>query len=161
MATSKTRLSRFQPSTTTYGWSGVQPEAYKQGHDQGREWEGIARQVLIGNQDEEIQFHLRYFEVAPKGYSSLEKHGHAHVVVAVRGQGRAVLGDRTEELRPFDSVYVAPWTPHQFFALDEEPFGFFCIVDADRDRPQPVSQEEYEQAVRAGALSPVRPVSDT
>jgi ribulose-bisphosphate carboxylase large chain len=34
-----------------------------------------------------------------------------------------------------DVAYVAPNEPHQFRARGDEPFGFFCVVDADRDRP--------------------------
>ncbi len=151
--TRKTCVSRFQHDSQTYAWSDVEREAYKQGQDEGREWKNIVRQVLIGNRAEETHFHLRYFEITPGGYSSLEKHGHAHVVIAVRGQGRAVLGDQAQDMQPLDTVYVAPWTPHQFLAVGDEPFGFFCIVDAKRDRPLPVSPDEYDQALGAGAAS--------
>jgi quercetin dioxygenase-like cupin family protein len=95
---------------------------------------------------------VRYFEVSPGGYSSLEKHQHAHVVIAVRGQGRAILDATAHDMQPLDTVYVAPWTPHQFLALGAEPFGFFCIVDAERDRPQSVSPTEHDSAVQAGAV---------
>jgi hypothetical protein len=34
-------------------------------------------------------------------------------------------------------VYIAPNDPHQFRNPEEagEPFGFLCIVNAERDRP--------------------------
>lgn len=156
MARPPTRLSRFQAGRSTdegYGWDGVQTQAYKSGQELGREWRGIIRQVLVGDRSEATQFHVRYFEISPGGHSSLEKHRHAHVVIAVRGRGRAVLGVTGHEMQPLDTVYVAPWTPHQFLALGDEPFGFFCIVDAARDRPQPVSPAEQDCAVRAGAVS--------
>ena len=156
MARPPTRLSRFQagrPTDEGYGWDGVQTQAYKSGQELGREWRGIIRQVLVGDRSEATQFHVRYFEIAPGGHSSLEKHRHAHVVIAVRGRGRAVLGATGHEMQPLDTVYVAPWTPHQFLALGDEPFGFFCIVDAARDRPQSVSPAEQDCAVRAGAVS--------
>ena len=155
MAHPPTRLSRFQANRSTdegYGWDGVQTQAYKSGQELGHEWRGIIRQVLVGNRSEATQFQVRYFEITPGGHSSLEKHRHAHVVIAVRGRGRAVLGATGHDMQPLDTVYVAPWTPHQFLALDDEPFGFFCIVDAARDRPQPVSPAEQDCAVRAGAV---------
>jgi len=62
------------------------------------------------------------------------------------------VGTTAHELQPFDTVYVAPWTPHQFLAVGTEPFGFFCIVDAERDRPQLVSSEEQRAALTAGAI---------
>ena len=39
-----------------------------------------------------------------------------------------------------DVIYVAPNDPHQFRNPDDatEPFGFLCIVNAERDRPQSV-----------------------
>ena len=168
MSDASTRFSRFHgnndaetanatdSSTDTYAWDGVEQEAYKHGQEAeeaGRKWQGIIRQVLVGNHAEATQFHVRYFEVSPSGYSSLEKHEHAHVVIAVRGQGRAVLDATAHEMQPLDTVYVAPWTPHQFLALGDEPFGFLCIVDAERDRPQSVSQTEHDCAVQAGAVS--------
>lgn len=150
---SDTRLARFQADAAGHAWDGVEREVYKRGQEAGREWQGIIRQVLVGNQAEPTQFHVRYFEVAAGGYSSLEKHEHAHVVIAVRGHGKAVLGATAQELAPLDTVYVAPWTPHQFLAVGDEPFGFFCIVDAERDRPQSVDAEEHACAVEAGAMS--------
>ena len=153
MSTPKSRLMRAQKGPAPYTWSGVECEAYKQGQEAGREWKNIVRQVLVGKQAEATNFHLRYFEIEPDGYSSLEKHAHAHVVIAVRGQGRVVLNDHAQEMQALDTVYVAPWTPHQFLAGDDEPFGFFCIVDAERDRPQTVSQQESRLAQAAGAQS--------
>ncbi len=143
-----TRVLHFQDD---YRWEGVEREVYKSGYEEGRTWKGIVRQVLIGKQAEETSFHLRYFEIAPGGYSSLEKHAHTHVVIAVRGQGQVILGEVAYTLRPFDTVYVAPWMPHQFQAIGTEPFGFFCIVDAQRDRPTSLSPQEKMAARAAGA----------
>ena len=151
----KSRLIRAQKDHDPYTWSAVECEAYKQGQEAGREWKSIIRQVLVGKQAEKTGFHLRYFEIEPGGYSSLEKHAHAHVVIAVRGQGRVVLNDQAWEMQALDTVYVAPWTPHQFLAGGDEPFGFFCIVDAQRDRPQAVSQQEGRLAQAAGAQSDI------
>ncbi len=152
MAAPKSRFIHSQKDQAPYTWSEVECEAYKQGQEAGREWKNIVRQVLVGKQAEETSFHLRYFEIAPGGYSSLEKHAHAHVVIAVHGQGRVVLNDQAQDMQQFDTVYIAPWTPHQFLAVGDEPFGFFCIVDAERDRPQAVSPQEGRRAQAAGAL---------
>jgi quercetin dioxygenase-like cupin family protein len=148
MSTPATRLLPFQ---SDYSWEGVEREAYKQEQAAGSTWRGIVRQVLVGKHAEETRFHLRYFEIAPGGHSSLEKHGHAHVVIAMRGRGRAVLDTTAYDLKPFDTVYIAPWTPHQFLAAGDEPFGFFCIVDAERDRPVRLSASEHASALAAGA----------
>ena len=47
----------------------------------------ILRTELVGKNGESCKFHVRYFEVAPGGYSTLEKHVHEHVVIPLRGKG--------------------------------------------------------------------------
>lgn len=47
----------------------------------------ILRTELVGKNGESCQFHVRYFEVGPGGYSTLEKHVHEHVVIPIRGRG--------------------------------------------------------------------------
>lgn len=131
------RLRRFDPATFT--WTDVPVQAYKPAVESALAWRGVTRQVLIGASGEPAAFHLRYFEIAPEGFSSLERHGHAHAVVVLRGRGRVRVGEETFEVGPFDLVYVPPEAPHQFLNPDpQEPFGFLCPVDAVRDAPRPV-----------------------
>jgi quercetin dioxygenase-like cupin family protein len=121
------RVVRF----ADYCWEGVRPVEYKEGSES---WKGVTRHPLVGAR-EETPFHVRYFEVEPGGYSTFERHEHQHVVMAIRGRGEVRLGDRWEEMNFGDVVYVAGKDPHQFRTVGEEPFGFLCIVDANRDRP--------------------------
>jgi ribulose-bisphosphate carboxylase large chain len=72
----------------------------------------------------------------PGGYSSFEKHKHEHVVVGIRGKGKVSCGGKSYELNFLDTLYMAPHTPHQLSNPFEEPFGFFCIVNARRDKPK-------------------------
>ncbi|HWR90696.1 MAG TPA: cupin domain-containing protein [Dissulfurispiraceae bacterium] len=124
------RIYRYKGN---YRWSGVRIERYKS--DEGG-WSAISRQVLIGNGGESAKFHLRYFEIAPGGYSSHEQHRHEHVVVCVRGKGKIIIGTKTHAVNHLDTVYVAPDTVHQLRNPYDEPFGFLCIVNARRDRPK-------------------------
>jgi quercetin dioxygenase-like cupin family protein len=121
------RLIRFAGD----GWEGVTPEVYK---DAGEGWLTVTRHRLLGSA-EGLPFRLRYFEIAPGGYTTFERHEHQHAVIAIRGEGTVRLGDRWESVRFGDVVYVAPNEPHQFRAAGDEPFGFVCVVDAERDRP--------------------------
>ena len=148
MTTTDSRFARFH---NDYSWQGVEREAYKQGAEE-QEWQGIVRQVLVGKMQEATAFQVRYFEIAPGGYSSLEKHEHTHVVIAVRGKGKAILGKTVHMMAPLDAVYVAPWTPHQFLATAEESFGFLCIVEAERDSSQPLTPQEQQIAITVGAM---------
>jgi quercetin dioxygenase-like cupin family protein len=118
-------------------WDGIEREPYKETTET---WRGISRLELLGKRGESTGFHLRYFEIAPGGYSTLEKHEHEHVVVPLRGRGEARFGCFIHRVGPGDVVYVAPGDPHQFRnpTEAEEPFGFLCIVSAERDVPMSV-----------------------
>jgi mannose-6-phosphate isomerase-like protein (cupin superfamily) len=113
-------------------WEGVGVEAYKA---TGEPFRGVTRQVLFGA-DAGGACELRYFEVEPGGWTSLERHAHVHQVVVLCGRGRALVGDRLVDLAPLDALAVPPRTWHQLRAGDDEPLGFLCLVDRERDRPE-------------------------
>lgn len=119
-----------------FRWDGIQLRPYK---DEPGRYAGVTRQTLLGQGmgEEPLNFELRYFEVAPGGYSSLEHHQHPHAVVVVRGSGEVRLGAETIPIGLLDCVYVAPGTAHQFRATGSQPLGFLCVVDRERDRPVP------------------------
>ena len=120
-----------------FTWTGIPLEPYKDTTDT---WRGITRRELSGRRGESQRFHVRYFEIAPGGYSTLERHRHEHVVIPIRGRGQAQFGCYIYEVGMGDVVYIAPDDPHQFRNPEgnAEPFGFLCIVNADRDLPEPV-----------------------
>ena len=120
-----------------FDWEGVALEPYKKDTEH---WRGITRRELVGKRGETPLFHLRYFEIEPGGYSTLEMHEHEHVVVGQRGRGEAQFGCYIYRVGVGDVVYVAPKDAHQFRcpADASEPFGFLCIVNAERDLPQAV-----------------------
>jgi quercetin dioxygenase-like cupin family protein len=119
-------------------WRGTAAEAYKQSTADG-DWESITRQVLFaGSRGDAMRFDVRYFELAGTGRSSLERHRHAHVVIALYGTGRVRIGARWARLRRFDACYIGPNITHQLRSDGAAPFGFLCVVDAKRDRGRPV-----------------------
>jgi ribulose-bisphosphate carboxylase large chain len=130
-----TRILRHRGA---FRWTSVPTERYK---DEDGTWSAITRHVLVGDRGETAKFHLRYFEIAPGGHSSLERHRHEHVVVCVRGRGGIILGKRIYTIGYLDTVYIAPDTIHQLRNPHGEPFGFLCIVNAKRDRPKPVKEK--------------------
>jgi len=128
-------LKRFRRD---FRWSGVTLQPYKLGSAAAGEFAGASRQVIAGDRGEPIAFELRYFELEPGGFTSLERHRHCHVVIGLRGRGGVMLGAREHRVAPFDAIYIAPNRVHRLRAIGREPFGFFCIVDRERDRPRPV-----------------------
>ena len=116
-----------------FRWEGREPVAYKTSDE--LPFRDVSRTELIGSSGEQTAFDIRYFEVAPGGHSSREKHLHTHVLIAARGAGTLLSGETQISLKPFDVAYVPPLQVHQLRNESAEPFGFFCIVDHDRDRP--------------------------
>ncbi len=100
----------------------------------------VTRQVLFS--DPELSGELRYFEVAPGGFSTLERHHHMHAVLILRGRGHCLVGSEVRRVELHDLVTVPPLTWHQFRATLGEPLGFLCMVNAGRDKPQLPSAED-------------------
>lgn len=120
-----------------FRWDGVPVTAYK---PDPAFFKDVTRQTIVGEEQGEERSGIvtRYFEVQPGGYSTLERHEHRHTVIVLRGRGSVRLGDGIHAIAPFDVVYVAPRTVHQFRAATDEPLGFLCVVDRARDKPVPV-----------------------
>mmetsp|Transcript_12880 Transcript_12880/g.24494 ORF Transcript_12880/g.24494 Transcript_12880/m.24494 type:complete len:218 (+) Transcript_12880:122-775(+) len=141
-------------------WKGINTEEYKA--DGTAEFKNILRTELVGKNGESCQFHVRYFEVGPGGYSTLEKHVHEHVVIPIRGRGVCTMSGTERQIGYGDVIYIAPSEPHQLQcpAQAQEPLGFLCIVNADRDRPVPLRKladgtfEEIVGAVSACEFKP-------
>jgi ribulose-bisphosphate carboxylase large chain len=134
-ADNRSALRRF----TDFHWDEVAKERYKS--EEGG-WAALSRQVLVGARGESVPFEVRYFEIAPGGYSSLEKHLHEHVVICLRGAGEVLLHGELQPVGYLDVLYLAPDEPHQLSNTGQEPFGFLCLVSRERDRPRPLAQEE-------------------
>jgi quercetin dioxygenase-like cupin family protein len=115
-----------------YGWQGVERLQYK---DEGSApFRDVTRQVLFAPPDQGCE--LRYFEIAPGGHSTLERHQHTHAVLILRGCGRVRLGAELHEVAERDLVTIDPLVWHQFHAAADQPLGFLCMVSRTRDRPQ-------------------------
>lgn len=126
-------ISRLYKYKGNFNWKGIKTEKYK---DSGIDWDSMIRKTLIGAHGESTRFHVRYFEIAPGGYSSFEMHRHEHVVICVRGKGICIAGKKKLKIGFLDILYICPEEPHQLRNPNKEPFGFFCIVNAKRDKPR-------------------------
>jgi len=119
-------------------WPAAPPRAYKE--DEASFCE-VNRRLLLGPAaGDRLAFEVRYFEVLPGGFTTLERHEHPHAVVVLAGRGEVRLGTERHELAPYDVVYVGPGETHQFRAAADERLGILCVVDAERDRPVPVEE---------------------
>jgi len=121
-----------------FRWQDVILEPYKISAHRGGEFCRASRQVLLGASGEPVDFNVRYFELQRGGFTSLERHRHCHFVIGVRGRGWACVGEQQYRIGPLDVLYIGPDEPHQLRAGRSPTFGFFCIVDGERDRPRPI-----------------------
>ena len=124
--------SNIRKHDGAFQWKGVDVLVYKQ--EGTAPFKDVTRQVLFDGTD--MPCELRYFEVAPGGFTTLERHEHVHNVMVIRGSGRCIIGDEVHALAVNDLVRVPPMTWHQFHAGTGEPLGFLCMVPAQRDRPR-------------------------
>jgi len=124
-------LPLFRPAGPDYRWEGVAHMPYKQ--DGSAPFKDISRQVLF--HAPELGCELRYFEMDAGGYSTLERHEHAHAVIIFRGEGECLVGQEVFRVKAPDLVSIPAWAWHQFRASAQEPMGFLCMVNALRDRP--------------------------
>ena len=132
-----------------FQWNDVDTVQYKS--EGSAPFRDVTRQVLFSDADLACQ--LRYFEVQPEGYSTLERHQHVHAVMVVRGKGRCPVGDAVHELRTHDLVTIPAMAWHQFRAEGPEPLGFLCMVNAERDRPQLPTGQELQALQRDPAIA--------
>jgi len=134
-------VRRFLAADEGFRWTEVELRRYKE--DGAASFRDVTRQTLFRRPD--LRGELRYFEVAPSGHSTLERHDHVHAVMILRGSGDVLVGREVHAVRTFDLVTVPPATWHQFRAAPEAPLGFLCMVDAERDRPELPDAREIER----------------
>ena len=135
---SDTPLPHFRAALGPGDWEQVAVHAYKQ--EAGVPFKDITRRLLFSSPA--LGCELRYFEMAPGGYSTLERHQHVHAVLILRGRGQCLVGNEVRAIDANDLVYIPALTWHQFRATEAEPLGFLCMVNATRDKPQLPSAEE-------------------
>ncbi|MDE1986713.1 MAG: cupin domain-containing protein [Alphaproteobacteria bacterium] len=134
--TAKSPVRRFD----AFRWEDTDLLAYKE--EGSAPFKAITRQTLF--RDPAIKCELRYFEMAPGGYSTLERHEHMHAVLILRGRGECLIGDTVHKIETNDLVTIEPWTWHQFRANADLPLGFLCMVNVERDKPALPSSEERQ-----------------
>jgi quercetin dioxygenase-like cupin family protein len=143
------RKSNIRPSDGGFRWEGVELLAYKE--EGSAPFKAITRQVLFAAP--ELACELRYFEMQPGGHSTLERHGHVHAVAIFRGRGLCLAGTEVREVAAPDLVTIPPMAWHQFRASAGELFGFLCMVNAERDKPQLPGEEDLRELRQNPAIA--------
>lgn len=117
-------ISRLYKYKGNFNWKGIKTEKYK---NSGNDWACMIRKTLIGAHGESTRFHVRYFEIAPGGYSSFEMHRHEHVVICVRGKGICLAGKKNLKL-DFSIYFISVLKNHiNYEILIKNPLAFFVL----------------------------------
>lgn len=142
-------VKTLRPHGGQFTWQDVDTLKYKQ--EGSAPFKDVTRRILFDDADLACQ--LRYFEVSPGGYTTLERHRHVHAVMVVRGSGRCLVGEEVFAIGLHDLVSVPAMTWHQFHAAADEPLGFLCMVNARRDRPMLPGDEDLQRLRRNPAVA--------
>ncbi len=113
-------------------WEGLQKGIYK---PEGYNFSHVLRTELYVPSEGEAGFDVRYFEIEQGGYSSFERHKHIHFVIGVRGRGELRINEEWQTLTPNSIALIPQNCPHQLRNNNKDVFGFYCIVDHERDEP--------------------------
>ncbi len=129
-----------------FSWENVEKKEYK---TDTQNFKAIHRYTLLTNDNPGLNSETRYFEIQPGGYSSLEQHKHTHSVIIIRGSGTVILDNELKKIAELDILYISPDTIHQFHADNNQPLGFICIVDGERDRPKIPDSDSIKARIRS------------
>lgn len=136
-----------------FTWDKIQKHDYKKAEQEGTcSFQDVTRQVLSEGASD-LKFEVRYFEAGKGGFTTLEKHEHAHFVIAARGEGYLIMNDTVTKFQPNDAFYIPGGTVHQLVNTGEGPMGFFCMVNADRDPYRLLSEKEFDDFLKTPAGS--------
>ena len=132
-----------------YRWEEVPFLPYKE--EGSAPFKSISRQLLF--KEEALRCEMRYFEVAPGGYSTLERHEHSHGVMILRGEADVMVGGEVRHVKTFALVHIPAMTWHQFRTLGDEPMGFLCMVNVERDKPQLPTDDDIARLKQDPAIA--------
>lgn len=138
------RDSNIRKAAPNFRWEGVDLLEYKP--EGSAPFLGITRQRLFATAD--LACELRYFEIAPGGHSTLERHEHEHAVMILNGAGACLVGDEVRAVRTHDLVTIPAMAWHQLRATEGAALGFLCMVNVERDRPRLPDEDDLQELRR-------------
>ena len=128
------RRSRTAPRATTIVGTASKLRPYKE--DERALFRAIYLAMVLFS-DPAMAGELRYFEVAPGGFSTLERHEHMHGVLILRGRGHCLVGDEggSRSTRTAIFVTVPPMAWHQFLRASRGRAARLSLHGECRARP--------------------------
>lgn len=78
-------------------------------------------------------FEMRCFEIKKGGKTRFGSHPYEHEVLVLEGKGVLNSGEKREEIKPYDAIYIAPNEPHQFVNDSEEILKIICLIPKGKE----------------------------
>lgn len=117
-------IHRFIGQEGAFDWERQEVVSY--GQAEGAK--DVTMKWILGPSEETPYFAMRYIQIEPGGWSSVDQHEHDHGILVLRGRGKVRHGDRDTDVAYGDVVYIPPNQTHQFINTDDEPLGFLCVI---------------------------------
>jgi len=73
-------------------------------------------------------FAMRWFEMAPNGFTPLHKHPWEHEVFVLKGKGIVKDSSGESEFKEGDVIFILPDEAHQFKNNGGENIEFLCLI---------------------------------
>ncbi|WP_419786590.1 cupin domain-containing protein [Pseudodesulfovibrio sp.] len=89
---------------------------------------GVEGRVVIGKADDDVNFCMRVFEIAPGTKIPAHSHPWEHQQFYHAGTGYIVIDGKQASLAPGSVVYVAPNEEHQVVNTGTETMVLVCLV---------------------------------
>ncbi|MBN1292455.1 MAG: cupin domain-containing protein [Candidatus Latescibacteria bacterium] len=87
---------------------------------------------LIAENEGAPNFHMRLFEIGPKGNTPHHAHEWEHEVFILEGKGNLVGDESSQPLKPGDAVFVPGGTMHHFESAGGATMKMLCLIPSNK-----------------------------
>ncbi|BCU66790.1 cupin [Sulfolobales archaeon HS-7] len=74
------------------------------------------------------RYAVRKFTVKPDGIIAMHKHPYEEAVYVINGEAKVCVGERKEDIRQGELIYISGGEPHSFFNHSKNELEFICII---------------------------------
>ncbi len=89
---------------------------------------GVKGSVLIGKDDGAFNFCMRFFQVAPGGFTVRHRHDWEHEIFVHRGEGAVLKDGELVPVKAGMAIFIPGGEEHQIHNTGTEPLLFVCLI---------------------------------
>jgi quercetin dioxygenase-like cupin family protein len=95
-------------------------------HEEGLK--DVSIRWLVSKKDGAKNFAMRFFEIAPGGYSPWHRHEWEHEMFILEGEGTAIKEDGEIKFKAGDAFFIEPMEWHNFKNIGKDTLKFLCLI---------------------------------